>query len=267
MSTKKNTKKNKTVKKDYFSNEVPQNIIYQSIDKCLYSNYMPYAMYVIVSRALPDVMDGLKPIHRKILYTGYKMKLSPEKKTKSANFVGQIMKIHPHGDCLDGETKVMLANGSVKTIKELYESGLDYDIYSVNEDGSITITKATHFRIGQMTKTIYEISLSDGSVIKTTNNHPFLTRDLKWIKAEDLKINQFLYTANMNIDLKNKSFRPTIKTTSLFVTNINVVTLEEEIPMYDFTVNGTENMLIVRVIMKQNIHYYLYIILQFMKLW
>lgn len=74
------------------------NITDVMIDDTLRDNYMPYAMYVIKHRALPNAFDGLKPVHRKSLYTAFQMKLSETKKTKSANLVGQIMKIHPHGD-------------------------------------------------------------------------------------------------------------------------------------------------------------------------
>ena len=61
------------------------------------SNYMPYAMSVILSRAIPEI-DGLKPSHRKLLYTMYKMGLLTGGRTKSANVVGQTMKPNPHGD-------------------------------------------------------------------------------------------------------------------------------------------------------------------------
>lgn len=83
----------------------------EQITETLKKNYMPYAMSVIVSRALPEI-DGFKPSHRKLLYTMYKMGLLNGNKTKSANIVGQTMKLNPHGDGAIYETMVRLARGN-----------------------------------------------------------------------------------------------------------------------------------------------------------
>ena len=83
----------------------------QPITDTLTENYMPYAMSVIVSRALPEI-DGFKPSHRKLLYTMYKMGLLTGARTKSANIVGQTMKLNPHGDIAIYETMVRLARGN-----------------------------------------------------------------------------------------------------------------------------------------------------------
>ncbi len=93
-----------------------EHIIKQNITETLESNYMPYAMSVIVSRALPEI-DGFKPSHRKLLYTMYKMNLIKGIRTKSANIVGQTMKLNPHGDAAIYETMVRLTkgNGSLMT--------------------------------------------------------------------------------------------------------------------------------------------------------
>lgn len=87
-----------------------EKIIRQNISETLESNYMPYAMSVIVSRALPEI-DGFKPSHRKLLYTMYKMSLLKSARTKSANIVGQTMKLNPHGDGAIYETMVRLTKG------------------------------------------------------------------------------------------------------------------------------------------------------------
>lgn len=86
------------------------HIIKQNITETLESNYMPYAMSVIVSRALPEI-DGFKPAHRKLLYTMYKMGLLKQSRTKSANIVGQTMRLNPHGDSAIYETMVRLTKG------------------------------------------------------------------------------------------------------------------------------------------------------------
>ena len=83
----------------------------QPISETLELNYMPYAMSVIVSRAIPEI-DGFKPSHRKLLYTMYKMGLLQGAKTKSANVVGQTMKLNPHGDMAIYETMVRMTRGN-----------------------------------------------------------------------------------------------------------------------------------------------------------
>ena len=85
-------------------------IVEQPITETLETNYMPYAMSVIVSRAIPEI-DGFKPSHRKLLYTMYKMGLLGGARTKSANIVGQTMKLNPHGDAAIYETMVRLSAG------------------------------------------------------------------------------------------------------------------------------------------------------------
>jgi len=87
------------------------HVIEQKIVDTLEKNYMPYAMSVIVSRAIPEI-DGLKPSHRKLLYTMYKMGLLNGPKTKSANVVGQTMKLNPHGDMAIYETMVRMTKGN-----------------------------------------------------------------------------------------------------------------------------------------------------------
>lgn len=88
----------------------------QKITETLEKNYMPYAMSVIISRAIPEI-DGFKPSHRKLLFTMYKMGLLRGNRTKSANIVGQTMKVNPHGDIPIYETMVRLSagNGSLNT--------------------------------------------------------------------------------------------------------------------------------------------------------
>ncbi len=86
------------------------NLIEQKIIDTLEQNYMPYAMSVIISRAIPEI-DGFKPSHRKLLYTMYKMGLLTGARTKSSNIVGQTMKLNPHGDMAIYETMVRLTRG------------------------------------------------------------------------------------------------------------------------------------------------------------
>ena len=85
-------------------------VVEQPITDTLEVNYMPYAMSVIVSRAIPEI-DGFKPSHRKLLYTMYKMGLLTGARTKSANIVGQTMRLNPHGDAAIYDTMVRLSKG------------------------------------------------------------------------------------------------------------------------------------------------------------
>ena len=93
----------------------------QLITDTLRENYMPYAMSVIISRAIPEI-DGFKPSHRKLLYTMYKMNLINGQRTKSANVVGQTMKLNPHGDMAIYETMVRLTRGNDSLLHPLVDS-------------------------------------------------------------------------------------------------------------------------------------------------
>ncbi len=96
-------------------------MIEQRITDTLEINYMPYAMSVILSRAIPEI-DGFKPSHRKLLYTMYKMGLLTGGRTKSANIVGQTMRLNPHGDAAIYETMVRLSRGNEALLNPFVDS-------------------------------------------------------------------------------------------------------------------------------------------------
>ena len=120
-------KKSEDIKKKNVESEVNAyiegagNVVEERITLTLEKNYMPYAMSVIVSRAFPEI-DGFKPSHRKLLYTMYKMGLLNGAKTKSANIVGQTMRLNPHGDGAIYETMVRLARGNESLLHPYIES-------------------------------------------------------------------------------------------------------------------------------------------------
>ena len=105
----------------------------QPITETLEKNYMPYAMSVIVSRAIPEI-DGFKPSHRKLLYTMYRMGLLGGARTKSANVVGQTMKLNPHGDQAIYEDKAVFdaALAEYASVKQRLE-GLEAEWIEVSE--------------------------------------------------------------------------------------------------------------------------------------
>ena len=102
-------------------NEENISLALEGITETLEKNYMPYAMSVIISRAIPEI-DGFKPSHRKLLYTMYKMGLLGGNRTKSANVVGQTMKLNPHGDAAIYETMVRLTEGHMALLHPLVDS-------------------------------------------------------------------------------------------------------------------------------------------------
>jgi len=104
-------RKKKTEEKERKVFGLSAEVVEQQITETLEKNYMPYAMSVIISRAIPEI-DGFKPSHRKLLYTMYTMGLLTGARTKSANVVGQTMKLNPHGDAAIYETMVRLARGN-----------------------------------------------------------------------------------------------------------------------------------------------------------
>ncbi len=111
--------KKKKQEENLMENEAPATL--QPITETLEKNYMPYAMSVIISRALPEI-DGFKPSHRKLLYTMYKMGLMTGQKTKSANIVGQTMRLNPHGDAAIYETMVRLTRGNEALLHPFIDS-------------------------------------------------------------------------------------------------------------------------------------------------
>ena len=122
----------------------PAEITLQPITETIEKNYMPYVMTVIVSRAIPEI-DGFKPSHRKLLYTMYKMGLLTGHRTKSANVVGQTMKLNPHGDMAIYETMVRLTRGNEALLHPLVDSkGSFGKVYSRDMDfaasGELTIS-------------------------------------------------------------------------------------------------------------------------------
>ena len=96
-------------------------VLEQNITDTLELNFMPYAMSAIVSRAIPEI-DGFKPSHRKLLYTMYEMGLLTKPRTKSANIVGQTMRLNPHGDAAIYETMVRLARGNESLLHPFVDS-------------------------------------------------------------------------------------------------------------------------------------------------
>ncbi len=128
-------------------------VLEQPITKTLETNYMPYAMSVIVSRAIPEI-DGFKPSHRKLLYTMFKMGLLSGGRTKSANIVGQTMKLNPHGDAAIYETMVRLSTGYQALLTPFVDSKGNFGkVYS--RDMSYAASRYTEAKLSAICSEIF----------------------------------------------------------------------------------------------------------------
>ena len=128
-------------------------VVEEPIVDTLEKNYMPYAMSVIVSRAIPEI-DGLKPAHRKLLYTMYKMGLLGGKLTKSANVVGQTMKLNPHGDMAIYETMVRLTEGNGALLHPLVESQGNFG-KQYSRDMAFAASRYTEVRLAPICRELF----------------------------------------------------------------------------------------------------------------
>ena len=162
---------------------MPQEIKHKLIQDELRESYVDYSMSVIVGRALPDVRDGLKPVHRRILYSMHTMGLENNKQfAKCARIIGDCFKYHPHGDvaiydalvrlaqdfslryplvhghgnfgCFTGDTRIKLLDGTSKSFKELtdsYRNGEILYVYSIDKEGNIVVGEAKNPKVTRKT--------------------------------------------------------------------------------------------------------------------
>ena len=187
-------------------------------------SYLDYAMSVIIGRALPDVRDGLKPVHRRILYSMNESGLVPGKPyKKSANVVGNVLgSYHPHGDsavydsmvrmaqdfslryplvdgqgnwgCFTGDTKIKLLDGTERTFAELAQLPPDeiFHVYSADKNGNIVVGEGRYSRITRRQAELVELVFDDGSRVRCTPDHKFMLRDGSWKQAQNLTIDDSL---------------------------------------------------------------------------
>jgi len=195
-----------------------------NIEEEMKRSYLDYAMSVIIGRALPDARDGLKPVHRRILFAMHESGLGPGKPfKKSATVVGDVLgRYHPHGDsavydalvrmaqdfsmryplingqgnfgCFTGDTKIKLLDGTEATFAELAELPSEeiFHVYSVNADGRIVVGEGRHSRITRRNAELVELTFDDGSRVRCTPDHRFMLRDGTWKEAQSLTIEDSL---------------------------------------------------------------------------
>ncbi len=233
-----------------------EKIILRPIDTEMKKSYLDYSMSVIVGRALPDVRDGLKPVHRRVLFTMHEVGLAHNKPfRKSANVVGNCMaRYHPHGDmaiydtlvrmaqdfslryplvdgqgnfgCFTKDTKIALTDGRNLSFDELIkESKKDKKnyTYTINEKRDIDIAEIKNPRLTKKTQRILKIVLDNDNEIKCTLNHKFMLRDGIYKEAKELKSGDSLMPLKLNHKVRDTIF------------------LNESQDVYDLTIDNTHN--------------------------
>lgn len=241
----------------------------KNIQNIIHDNMMTYSQYVITNRALPDIRDGLKPSYRRILVTMDRMKISTF--TKSQNVSGQTMKIHAHGDCLSGDTKLRLLSGEVKTFAELEKEGKSHWVLSVDCNGNIVPALAHSFRKVKRVDKLKVIKFANGFEVKSTDDHKFRLINGEWLEAKDIKqghtIDYGLITGRDKLNIQghktqligidslvdnylNCNSNNTIHESDdndfakLLPTVIETYYIDADEIVYDFSVEGTHNALI-----------------------
>lgn len=243
--------------------EIGERIVRRDIVPEMRESYIDYAMSVIVARALPDVRDGLKPVHRRILYVMHEAGLHHTAKFKKcATIVGDALgKYHPHGDtavydslvrmaqdfslrypliygqgnfgCFTKDTTIKLADGRDLNFEELIkETGLgkiNYT-YTVNSSGLISIAEIKNPRLTKKNAEIIKIHLDSGEEIKCTPNHLFMLKDGSYKEAMNLSqkdsLMPFYQKKSEKVDRLNREGAATLwKTgfTKYFQNNSNLI--------------------------------------------
>jgi len=143
------------------------------ITQTLETNYMPYAMSVIVSRAIPEI-DGFKPAHRKLLYTMYKMGLLGSTRTKSANVVGQTMRLNPHGDAAIYETMVRLTRANESLLHPYVDSKGNFG-KAYSRDMAYAASRYTEVKLEEICKELF--ADIDSDTIEFVDNYDSTTTE------------------------------------------------------------------------------------------
>ena len=219
----------------------PENVKPRIIEEEMKESYLDYSMSVIVGRALPHVRDGLKPVHRRIIYAMHDMgMLHSRPYKKSARIVGEVLgKYHPHGDqavydalvrmvqtfslryplidgqgnfgCFTGDTKVQLTDGRSLSFIELvneWENEKRNYTYTVNEDGIVEIAEMESPRLTKRKEKIMKVVLDNGEEIRCTLNHRFMLRDGNFTAAQNLKAGDSLMPIYLRASTAKDKIKP-----------------------------------------------------------
>src|SRR3989338_221126 len=203
----------------------PSMVVPRDINAEMKESYLDYAMSVITARALPDARDGLKPVHRRILYSMHEMGLTASAKTrKSATVVGDVLgKYHPHGDisvydamvkmaqdfsfryplvigqgnmgCFTKDTKVRLSDGRSLSFGDLVEEekqGKRNYTFTVDKNKRVKIVRIIHPRVTRRNAELIQVTLDNGEKIRSTPDHRYLLKNGAYKEARHLKSGESL---------------------------------------------------------------------------
>ncbi len=232
-------KKEQDVKKNINSSRVEglrAEVLEQPITDTLTVNYMPYAMSVIVSRAIPEI-DGFKPSHRKLLYTMYKMGLLNGGRTKSANIVGQTMRLNPHGDAAIYETMVRLSRGNEALLTPFVDSKGNFGkVYS--RDMAYAASRYTEAKLEPICAELFRDI--DAETVDFVDNYDNTMREPTLLPTSFPNV---LASANMGIavgmasNICSFNLREVCKATAAWIKNPDCDLLEY-MPAPDFSTGG-----------------------------
>ncbi len=260
--------------------EFAKQILPINIEDEMRQSYLDYAMSVIVGRALPDVRDGLKPVHRRALYSMSELGNDWNKPyKKSARIVGDVIgKYHPHGDtavydtivrmaqpfslrymlvdgqgnfgCFTGDTKITLADGSAKSFAELAQLPPTevFYVYSVDKNGKIVIGEGRYSRITRQNAELLELTLDNGEKIRCTPDHRFMLRDGTYQEAQYLTPDDSLMPGYF--DVENSKPLVAAQNDNHRITHIRP--LSERVDTYDITVDEHHNFLLAAGVFVHN---------------
>ena len=232
-------KKEQDIKKNVDTSRVEglrAEVLEQPITDTLTVNYMPYAMSVIVSRAIPEI-DGFKPSHRKLLYTMYKMGLLNGGRTKSANIVGQTMRLNPHGDAAIYETMVRLSRGNEALLTPFVDSKGNFGkVYS--RDMAYAASRYTEAKLEPICAEIFRDI--DAETVDFVDNYDSTMKEPTLLPTAFPNV---LASANMGIAVGMASsicsfnLREVCKATAAWIKNPDC-DLMEYMPAPDFSTGG-----------------------------
>ena len=246
-----------------------EKVILRPVEEEMKDSYIDYAMSVIVGRALPDVRDGLKPVHRRILFAMNELGLIHSKAyKKSARIVGEVLgKYHPHGDtavydsmvrmaqdfslrytlvsgqgnfgCFTKDTKLQLTDGRQVSFEDLIreeEAGKKNYTYSVDANGKIKIALIQKPRLTRKNANLIKIKLDNGEEIKCTLDHKLMLITSEYRQAQDLKTGDLLKTFQKNYQSASAEVN---SDKNHKVVSTQILTTCEDV--YDITIAQTHN--------------------------
>lgn len=170
----------------------------------LRNNAIRYGKEVNANRAIPSVIDGCKPVHRKIAHTMAEMGAYGNKKPKVLEIIGNVGKYHAHGDCLLGSTKIVTSKGQIMTIADAVDmyrrSELPVSVLAVTKQGELVQTQAHSFREATVTREATRLTFASGQIITATHDHQFMTANMQWVKAKSLEPGHQMFSARVMED-------------------------------------------------------------------